>query len=260
MDTLTASEKMSLAWQNVKLAGAELFAPVAQGISVALDQVIVPAFQTANKYITQFMASDTWDQIKVIITTTFEGIKTIISAVWPVISKVVRAGVKVIKAAISGIASVVTTVSSIFKRVHNAIVNPINTARDVIKKAIDKIKGFFKFKISAPHVPLPHFSISPAGWRIGDLLKGSMPSLSVSWYKKAEENPYMFSDATLFGAGEHNDEILYGRSALMRDIKEATSGGNTFNVTLNANGAENPEQYAQRFARELRRQVRMGTI
>ena len=87
-----------------------------------------------------------------------------------------------------------------------------------------------------------------------------MPSFSVSWYKKAENTPYMFDDATLFGAGERNDEILYGRAALMRDIKEASSGGNTYNVTLNANGAENPEQYAQRFARELRRQVRMGTI
>ena len=87
-----------------------------------------------------------------------------------------------------------------------------------------------------------------------------MPSFSVSWYKKAEDTPYMFDKATLFGAGERNDEILYGRAALMRDIREATNGGNTYNVTLNANGTENPEQYAQRFARELRRQVRMGTI
>lgn len=137
---------------------------------------------------------------------------------------------------------------------------PIERLRDKVKAVIDKIKGFFKFSVSAPHIPLPHFSISPSGWKLGDLLKGSIPSLSISWYKKAEDNPYMFGNATLFGAGERNDEILYGRQALMRDIREATSGGNTFNITLNANGAENPEQFAQRFTRELRRQVRMGAI
>ena len=72
----------------------------------------------------------------------------------------------------------------------------------------------------------------------------------------------MFDRATLFGAGERNDEILYGKGALMRDIRTAVAanGGNTFNITLNANGTENPEQYAQRFARELRRQVRMGAV
>ena len=39
------------------------------------------------------------------------------------------------------------------------------------------------------------------------------------------ENPYLFSNATLFGAGEVGDEMLYGRSALMSDIADATGGG-----------------------------------
>ena len=255
-DTLTASEKMSLAWQNVKLAGADLFAPIAQGISVALDNVIVPAFQTANKYITQFMASDTWDQIKMIVTTTFDAIKTVIVAVWPVISTVIKAGVKVIKGAISGIASVVSTVSSIFKRVHDAIVNPINTAKDTIKKVVDKIKGFFKFKISAPHVPLPHFSISPAGWKIGDLLKGTKPSLSVRWYKKAEDTPYTFKDATLFGAGEGTqNEILYGRDSLMNDISEAVgdkSNGGDIIINLYYKASDDANDMVRDIARNVK--------
>ena len=42
----------------------------------------------------------------------------------------------------------------------------------------------------------------------------------------------MFSNPTLFGAGEAGDEMLYGRKALMRDIAEATSGngGATYNI------------------------------
>ena len=38
------------------------------------------------------------------------------------------------------------------------------------------------------------------------------------------------------------------------------AGGNVFNVTMNATGTENPEQYAQRAVRELRRLARMGAI
>ena len=42
----------------------------------------------------------------------------------------------------------------------------------------------------------------------------------------------MFSSATLFGAGERNDEILYGRRQLMRDIAEASSAGGG-DITIN---------------------------
>ena len=129
---------------------------------------------------------------------------------------------------------------------------PINTLRDKVKAIIEKIKGFFKFKVSAPHIPLPHFSISPAGWRIGDLLKGSKPSLSVRWYKKAEEDPYMFGNATLFGAGERNDEMLYGRAALMRDIQEATSGGGNITINLNYNASDDASDMVRDIARNVK--------
>ena len=39
------------------------------------------------------------------------------------------------------------------------------------------------------------------------------------------ENPYLFSNATLFGAGEAGDEMLYGRNSLLNDIATATGGG-----------------------------------
>ena len=134
---------------------------------------------------------------------------------------------------------------------------PIESLKEKVKDIIDKIKGFFSFKISAPHIPLPHFSISPSGWKIGDLLKGTLPTLGISWNAKAMENPYMFSNATLFGAGEKGDEMLYGRKALLRDIREATgSRPVTITNTFTINNADDPERVADAITRRLRLQMR----
>ena len=73
------------------------------------------------------------------------------------------------------------------------------------------------------------------------------------------EQPYLFSGATIFGAGEAGDEVLYGRQALIDDIREAVSGkGVTITNYITVNGAEDPEEYAQRFVRKLRLQMRTG--
>jgi hypothetical protein len=72
---------------------------------------------------------------------------------------------------------------------------------------------------------LPHISVSGGKPPFGIMGKGSLPSFSIKWYKKAMNNPYMFSGATIFGAGEAGDEIMYGRSSLMHDISEAVNSG-----------------------------------
>ena len=90
--------------------------------------------------------------------------------------------------------------------------------------------------------------------------KGSLPHFSVSWYKKAMENPYLFTDATLFGAGEAGDEMMYGKKALMNDITEAVdkSGGKQQNVVYNitVENADSPEEFAQRLICSLKLEMR----
>lgn len=117
-------------------------------------------------------------------------------------------------------------VTTIWNGIKNAITKPIETAKSVVQKAINKIKSFFPLKVGKifSGMKLPHFSIKgspPFG--IGG--KGTKPSISVNWYKKAMQQPYMFSNATLFGAGESGDEMLYGRNSLLNDIATATGGG-----------------------------------
>ena len=88
--------------------------------------------------------------------------------------------------------------------IKNRFLAPINSLKEKVRGIIDRIKGFFSFSVSAPHIPLPHFAISPAGWKLGDLLKGVKPSLSISWYAKGG----IVDGATLIGAGERGAEAI----------------------------------------------------
>ena len=47
-DTLTASEKIDLAWQNITLAAGEMFAPVAEAFANVLDTYVVPFAQAVS--------------------------------------------------------------------------------------------------------------------------------------------------------------------------------------------------------------------
>ena len=205
-DTLTVSDKMQIAWNNVKTAGADLFAPAADAISDAVTNIMIPMIQKISKAIKDFSQSKTWQDIKTIISGVFNAIKTVAKAVWPVISGVVKTAVGTIKTVIGGIASVITTVknifnsvktaisdritaikttvSNVFNKIKSALTTPIQKAKDIIKGIIDKIKGFFSFKFELPKIKLPHFGVKPKGWKIGDLLKGEIPKLGIEWYAK----------------------------------------------------------------------------
>ena len=69
-------------------------------------------------------------------------------------------------------------------------------------KGNEGISGFkfFNFKIEFPKIKLPHFSIKPAGWKIGDLLEGSIPKLGIDWYAKGG----VFEKPTAFGMNGGN--------------------------------------------------------
>lgn len=326
-DTLSASEKMDLAMQNVKLAGAEMFAPAAVAISDALTNVIIPAVQTGRQVVEDAMSSvggyynqyvapvvdaaktyiepavtevqntvttaidyvrdmfdqampaveslvaDVWPDIQSIITDTMAVIRmvvvpvwnyikttignnvkmivAVVKASWPVVSKIIKTQISIIKATVGTVKTIIGTVKSTFNAVKDAITHPVQTAQNVVKGIVNKIKGFFHFSVSHPHIPLPHFSISPAGWNVGQLVKGKIPSLSVKWYRKAEEEPYLFKKSTIFGAGEHNDEMLYGRTHLMDDIRSAVDGGSRQTTIyfgdVNISGVANIEDATREF-------------
>lgn len=352
-DTLTASEKMSLAWQNVKLAGAELFAPLATGLSSVLSGVVVPLFQKGYQVISSIMATlgtlyatyiaptvaqvqsslkpvlqsvgpliqsigqyattvmsailsvvvPVMGQIISVIAPVTEQILTVVTAAFRGASAIVTTEVSAIRSTINGIASIIGRVKSTFNSIRNAITGPLNTARgtvtkvisaikstigtlssivgrvrtafnnaksamlkpmqsarDTIRGIVSKIKGFFPISISkAFNLPrLPSVSITTKYKTVGPV---SVPYPSFSWNAKAMTNPYMFTEATLFGAGEAGDEILYGRQALMNDIAEATQGSEgDIIINLNYQAGDDANDMLRDIARNVKRYKMAGVI
>ena len=206
------------------------------------------------------------DKIKSIFS--FSGLKDKVSNLFKKIKSFITAPITAAKNTIKNIASKIKsflsfkglrdTVSKIFGKIRDAITAPIRKARDVIKGIIDKIKGFFHFDFHLPHLKLPHFSISPKGWKIGDLLKGSIPSLGIEWYAKGG----IMKRPTLFGGGEAGTEAIVPleRNTGWIDMIADRLGANgpPVNITVNVSGADDPEEWGRRLAAEVKRRARMG--
>lgn len=106
-----------------------------------------------------------------------------------------------------------------------------------VQNVWNTIKGILTGKISLPKIPLPHFGIEPPGWKISDLLQGTLPKLKIDWYRKAYDNPVMFTSPTVVntpsgykGFGDGNGaEIVMG----LDKLRELVGGmNNDTNVSV----------------------------
>lgn len=82
----------------------------------------------------------------------------------------------------------------------NKFVEKFDNIRDKVKSAWENIKNTLAQKLSFPHIPLPHFSISGQF----SLKPPSVPHFSVDWYAKGG----IVDGATLIGAGEAGKEAI----------------------------------------------------
>lgn len=239
---------------KILATGVTIITNLAIGLVRAIPLLIANLPKIITAIVSIFTAFNWFSLGKNIVTGIIKGVKNLPS----LLKTAAKNAVNGFKGAFKG-NGILSAVKGAFTKIPSAVKSIFTKAVSLVKSFPGRFKSALKFSWSLPHLNLPHLSVSGGKAPFGIGGKGSLPSFRISWYKKAMESPYVFSDATLFGAGEAGDEMLYGRSRLMSDIREATQGTkNDVTINVTVNGADNPEEWGKRMASELRRQVKMA--
>jgi phage-related minor tail protein len=147
--------------------------------------------------------------------------------------------------------SVVTT----WEGIKTTISNAIEGARNAVSNAIEAIKGLFNFQISWPHIPLPHFSVSGSANPL-DWLKNGVPSISVDWYAKAQNQPYLFNSPSIIGVGDV-PEVVVGAD-MFRNLASGQTINMPISVTVEGN-VNDPERFADAIADRINMKILQKT-
>lgn len=160
-------------------------------------------FQTVLGLINGIVTGD-FSQMQAGIQGIMSGITGIISGAWNVIVSVVGGAINgVVTTVQNGLNTALSVVQGIFNGIKSAIDGAMNGAKNIVSGVIDAIKGFFNFRISWPHIPLPHIHYE----LIEVPLLGQIPNpatLSVEWYAKGG----IFNGPSVIGVGEAGPEAV----------------------------------------------------
>ena len=261
-DTLSNSERIGQAWQGVKVALADVFAPLAEGASTVLINYVLPAISTVLDGISTFVsgAIDFFSNFDENISSIWNGLVGKASEIWNNIKTAVMTPITTVKTWLSTQwKNMKETASTVWEGIKSAITAPIETAKSIISGIIEGIKGLFNFEISWPHIPTPHFGITPPDWHIGDLLKGKIPKLAIDWYAKGD----IFTSSSIIGVGEAGPEAViplqgeYMRP-FARAIAEEMDGGRSQVINIYVDGSQDPEETAEAVARKLKMELRIS--
>lgn len=124
---------------------------------------------------------------------------------------------------ISAFSSLKGRVQAIWNQIKTAITKPIQTAVNIVRNAINRIKNILRGKLSLPKIKLPHFNISGKF----SLNPPSVPKLGVKWYDKGG----IFDSPSVIGVGEKRPEFVGALDDLRKIVREESVGDNvTFNI------------------------------
>lgn len=102
--------------------------------------------------------------------------------------------------------------------------------KNVVKNALDTVKRFLAGDWPTPKIKTPHFQISPPGWTISDLIKGSIPKLSINWRAKGAilNRPTVVNQSgnMIDVAGEAGPEAVTPIETLKKYVREEVRANN----------------------------------
>lgn len=174
-------------WDEIKEATKKCWDAIVDAVKAAIDWVI-GLFESIINWV-----KDNWQGLLLLILNPFagafklvydncEGFRNFVDNFVAKVKGVFKKGFDLIKTyIINPIVSAKNKVVEVFDNIKNSISEKIEGAKNKVKGVIDSIKSFFSFKITWPKIPMPKFGIKPKGWKIGDLLQGSIPKLDIQW-------------------------------------------------------------------------------
>lgn len=137
--------------------------------------------------------------------------------------------------------------------IRDSFMEPINAIVGKVRGVINKVKGFFPFKIGRvmSNIKLPHFKISG---KFG-LNPPSVPKLSLSWYAQGG----IMDNPTLFGlaGGEAGPEAILPLNPFWKKMDEIASniqGSTTLNFYITGSNKD-PKEIAEEVKRVLIRET-----
>ena len=151
--------------------------------------------------------------------------------------------------------SIKSAAGTAFNAIKSKMTEPIEKAKSKLQSIINTIRGLFPLNLGKIfNLQIPHINVSGGSPPYGIGGMGSLPHFSVDWYAKGG----VFDNPSLIGVGEAGREAVVPLSGqYMRPFAEAiasemSGSGSTNNyINITVDGAENPEDYARRLAREL---------
>ena len=257
------------AWENVKKGVTEAVDNVKKNVTEKWNNIktsVSNAVQGVKNTV-----STAFNTVRNTVTTAMTGVRNTVTSSWSAAQAAFNnagGGIRGIVAGLtSGIRSMWTgmfnTIDSLTNGRLSSIVgwftSKFESIRSYVSGVVQRIRGIFNFSWSFPHIKLPHFSWE---WQdIGGVVK--IPKISVTWYKKAYDQPYLFTQPTVmrgFGDGGGSGEIVYGRDQLMRDIA-AASGSSGININVYAQPGQDARQIANEVSKVLARdQLKKGAV
>ena len=190
---------------------------IAMGFSVLLSPIGLVIAAIAALIAIGALLYTHWDELKAKAKDFIEGVKAGFEQLKTDVSNAVE---RLKNSAINAFENLKSGVANIWENIKTAITRPFEEAWNTVQDIVERIKNIFNFQISFPHISLPHFS-----WSWNDLGLIKIPNISVEWYKKAYDQPYLFSSPTVIGNRGFGDgngsEMVYGKDSLMNDIKNA---------------------------------------
>lgn len=206
----------STVWNGMKTGATTVFTGIKDHITNVWNTV------KAN-------TSTAWSNIKSTVQQNGGGIKGVITTAMEGYKSIWKDGFEVINKTTGGkLGEALSTARSKLDEIKGAFSEKMEAAKECVRGAIDKIKGFFNFSWSLPHLKMPHFSISGSF----SLNPPSVPHFGVDWYQKAMDEPYILNSPTLFGmaggrflgGGEAGEEAVVGTERLAQIVQAAVAG------------------------------------